>query len=242
MKPTFKPMGDSAIQITFGDKIKPEINSLVTEFFQLIKTQKIEGIIDMIPAFSTLLINYDPRIIFYKDLEKKLTQLTNFDVAISSLNSRIFEIPVLYGDDYGTDLENVAQLAGITQEEVINIHSGTDYLIYMLGFLPGFPYLGGLDERIHTPRLATPRIKIRSGSVGIGGQQTGIYPLESPGGWQLIGRTPIKTYDATSSIPILFNAGDYIRFVPITKSQYKQIEDEIKEGTYVHIIHKVEDN
>lgn len=108
-----------------------------------------------------------------------------------------------YGGEYGPDLENIAKHANLTPQEVIDIHSSSDYLIYMLGFLPGFSYLGGLDERIHTPRLANPRIKIPAGSVGIGGSQTGIYPLDSPGGWQLLGLTPVKTYDPNREVPIL---------------------------------------
>lgn len=127
--------------------------------------------------------------------------------------------------------------AGLTEEEVIEIHSSKDYLIYMLGFLPGFSYLGGLDERIHTPRLANPRIRIPAGSVGIGGSQTGIYPLDSPGGWQLLGMTPVKTYDPEREDPILFEAGDYIRFVPVSEEEYKQIKEQVENGTYECVIH-----
>ena len=152
--------------------------------------------------------------------------------------SRIFEIPVCYGGEYGPDLQNIADLAGLTPEEVIKIHSSEDYLIYMLGFLPGFSYLGGLDERIHTPRLANPRIRIPAGSVGIGGSQTGIYPLDSPGGWQLLGMTPVKTYDPGREVPILFEAGDYIRFVPVTEEEYLKIKKQVDEGAYQCVIHQ----
>ena len=155
-------------------------------------------------------------------------------------SSRIFEIPVCYGGEYGPDLENIAKHANLTPQEVIDIHSSSDYLIYMLGFLPGFSYLGGLDERIHTPRLANPRIKIPAGSVGIGGSQTGIYPLDSPGGWQLLGLTPVKTYDPNREVPILFEAGDYIRFVPVSESDFTAIKDEVEKGTYTCTIHQKE--
>ena len=128
--------------------------------------------------------------------------------------------------------------AYLTPEEVIDIHSAKDYLIYMLGFLPGFSYLGGLDERIHTPRLANPRIRIPAGSVGIGGSQTGIYPLDSPGGWQLLGMTPVKTYDPEREVPILFEAGDYIRFVPVSEEEYQEIKKQVDEGTYQCTIHQ----
>ena len=154
--------------------------------------------------------------------------------------SRVFEIPVCYGGEYGPDIENIAKHAGLTEEEVIEIHSSKDYLIYMLGFLPGFSYLGGLDERIHTPRLANPRIRIPAGSVGIGGSQTGIYPLDSPGGWQLLGMTPVKTYDPEREDPILFEAGNYIRFVPVSEEEYKQIKEQVENGTYECVIHTKE--
>ena len=189
--------GDSALLIEFGQEISPEINARITAFVHLLKAQRIEGVQDMIPAFTSLLINYDPRVVNYKTLTKRLQKLLKLDVNEETSTSRVFEIPVCYGGEYGPDIENIAKNAGLTEEEVIKIHSSKDYLIYMLGFLPGFSYLGGLDERIHTPRLANPRIRIPAGSVGIGGSQTGIYPLDSPGGWQLLGLTPVKTYEWT---------------------------------------------
>ena len=201
--------GDSALLIEFGQEISPEINARITAFVHLLKAQRIEGVQDMIPAFTSLLINYDPRVVNYKTLTKRLQKLLKLDVNEETSTSRVFEIPVCYGGEYGPDIENIAKNAGLTEEEVIKIHSSKDYLIYMLGFLPGFSYLGGLDERIHTPRLANPRIRIPAGSVGIGGSQTGIYPLDSPGGWQLLGLTPVKTYDPERENPILFEAGDY---------------------------------
>ena len=145
-----------------------------------------------------------------------------------------------YGVEYGPDLVNIAEQAGLSVEEVIKIHSSRDYLIYMLGFLQGFCYLGGLDERIHTPRLANPRIKISAGSVGIGGSQTGIYPLNSPGGCQLMGMTPVKTYDPEREVPILVEAGDYIRFVPIDEEEYKRIKELVERGEYQCIVHEGE--
>ena len=159
----------------------------------------------------------------------------NVDTKVKT--KKIYEIPVCYGGEYGPDLEFVAKNADISVEEVIKIHSSKDYLIYMLGFLPGFSYLGGLDEKIHTPRLANPRIKIPAGSVGIGGAQTGIYPLESPGGWQLIGKTPVKTYNPDRKVPILFEAGDYIRFVPISQEEFEKIEKEVNEDKYECVVY-----
>lgn len=212
--------GDSSLLIEFGKEISVEINAKITAFVHLLKVQHIEGVTDMIPAFTSLLINYDPRVVTYAALKKRLEKLLKLDVNEETSSSKIFEIPVCYGGEYGPDLDHIAKHAGLTAEEVIRIHSSKDYLIYMLGFLPGFSYLGGLDERIHTPRLANPRIKIPAGSVGIGGSQTGIYPLDSPGGWQLLGMTPVKTYDPQRKVPILFEAGDYIRFIPVSEEEY----------------------
>lgn len=187
--------GDSALLVEFGKEINKEINQKITAVVKIIKEQQIEGIVELIPSFCALVINYDPRVISYDEIKKRVESIFELDIAVGETKKRVFEIPVCYGGEYGPDIENIAKNAGLSVEEVIKIHSSRDYLIYMLGFLPGFCYLGGLDERIHTPRLANPRLKINAGSVGIGGSQTGIYPLDSPGGWQLMGMTPVKTYD-----------------------------------------------
>ena len=226
------PHGDASMLVEWGAVIDPKINQKITGLVSLFKDQKIEGVIDFIPAFSSLLINYDPRIIAFRRLKKITEDLLTIEISNNQLKKRIFEIPVCYGGEYGPDIEYIAKNAQLTKEELIQIHSGTDYLIYMLGFLPGFSYLGGLDDRIHTPRLNNPRKAIPAGSVGIGGSQTGIYPLESPGGWQLLGRTPIKTYDPEREEPILFEAGDYIRFVPVDQATYQEIEAAVAAGDY----------
>ena len=232
--------GDSSLLIEFEQKISPEINAQITAVVRMIKAQQIEGVTDMIPAFASLLINYDPRVISYAGLKSRLEKILKLEISGEASSARIFEIPVCYGGEYGPDLQNIADHAGLSPEEVIRIHSGEDYLIYMLGFLPGFSYLGGLDERIHTPRLANPRIRIPAGSVGIGGSQTGIYPLDSPGGWQLLGMTPVKTYDPDREVPILFEAGDYIRFIPVSEEEYRDIKKQVDEGTYTCTIHQKE--
>ena len=232
--------GDSSLLVEFGKKISPEINRKITAAVQMMKEQHIEGVVDMIPAFCSLLINYDPRVVTYGEIKERIQKIVRLEVKTGEVRKRIFEIPVCYGGEYGPDLGNIAEHAGLSEEEVIEIHSSRDYLIYMLGFLPGFTYLGGLDERIHTPRLANPRIKINAGSVGIGGSQTGIYPLDSPGGWQLMGMTPVKTYDPGRENPILVEAGDYIRFVPVDEQEYKRIKEQVDSGTYACVVHEEE--
>ncbi len=228
--------GDASILIEFGKEVNPEINRKITCVVQLIHDQHIEGIVDMIPAYCSLLINYDPRIVSYKKLKGRMTELLKMDVKSSVGRKRVYEIPVCYGGKYGPDIETIAEHAGISVEEVITIHSSRDYLIYMLGFLPGFCYLGGLDERIHTPRLAVPRIKIPAGSVGIGGSATGIYTMDSHGGWQMMGISPIKTFDPNREVPILLQAGDYIRFVPISEEEYEAIKEQVDADNYTCVV------
>lgn len=224
--------GDSSILIEFGREISPDINHRIAATVQLIRAQQIEGITDMIPSFCALLINYDPRVLTYAQLRGRLEQLLKVEVNTGAQKKRVYEIPVCYGGAFGPDLQNIADHAGLTPDEVIRIHSAPDYLIYMLGFLPGFCYLGGLDERIHTPRLANPRLKIPAGSVGIGGSQTGIYPIDSPGGWQLMGSTPVKTYDPERNPAILVEAGEYIHFTPIDEAEYRRIQDLVARNEY----------
>ncbi len=232
--------GDSSLLIEFGKEISPEINQKITATVQLMKEQHIEGVVDIIPAFCSLLINYDPRVIRYDELKSRMRDLVKMDIKAEAGRKKVYEIPVCYGGAYGPDIENIAKHAGLSVEEVIEIHSSRDYLIYMLGFLPGFTYLGGLDERIHTPRLANPRLKINAGSVGIGGSQTGIYPMDSPGGWQLMGMTPVKTYDPSREVPILVEAGDYIRFVPVSEEEYLRIKELVDKNEYECVVHEGE--
>jgi len=148
---------------------------------------------------------------------------------------RLGEIPTLYGGEYGPDIGAVAQHNGISEAEVISIHSGADYLVYMMGFLPGFPYLGGMSERIATPRLQTPRPSIPAGSVAIAERQTGIYPVESPGGWRIIGRTPVRLFDPGREPPVGIEPGDYLRFVPVDESGYADVQSRTRAGTYTPV-------
>ena len=174
--PKFLSSGDSAITVEFGNEISAEINACVHALDKALRKKNILGIVETVPTFRSLLIIYDPCITGGEKLKAKITKLCGDLEASSEGKKRIIEIPVLYGGKYGEDLKDVAEINKLTEDEVIKIHSGTDYLIYMLGFLPGFAYLGGLDDRIKTPRLQNPRTKIHAGAVGIGGEQTGIYP------------------------------------------------------------------
>ncbi|MDD3367895.1 MAG: 5-oxoprolinase subunit PxpB [Lachnospiraceae bacterium] len=230
--PRILTAGDAAVVVEFGNEISPEINARIKTFHDILKDKKIPGIMDVIPTFRSVLINYEPAVLLYQDIVISIKETLQESGNVSETKKRIFRIPVCYGGIYGPDLKDVAEHAGMSEEEVIICHSKEPYLIYMLGFLPGFAYLGGLDPKLAIPRLQQPRKRIEAGSVGIGGEQTGIYPLVSPAGWRLIGRTPIKPYDPDRKIPILYEAGDYIQFDPITKEEYEIIEKQVAEGTY----------
>ena len=187
---------------------------------------------ETIPAYASLLVKYDPFLTDYDALCGTLRALERQISASTVTEGKIVEIPVCYGGEFGPDLPTVAHHAGMSEQDVVSLHCAHDYLIDMLGFLPGFAYLGGLDPRLHTPRLSVPRTEIPAGSVGIGGAQTGIYPLASPGGWQIIGRSPVRPYDPERAQPILYRAGEYLRFQPITQKQYDAIEAQIAAGGY----------
>lgn len=224
--------GDSAIIMEFGNEISKEINSKIRSTIKKIEENKLKGVVEMVPTYRSITISYNPLITSYKELVGKLKEFENEAASLEEESVKLIEIPTLYGGEYGPDLDFVAENAGLSKDEVIKIHTGTDYLVYMLGFAPGFTYLGGMDERIATPRLKSPRLKIAAGSVGIAGSQTGMYPSDSPGGWQLIGRTPLKLYDENSEPPVFVNSGDYIRYISIDEDEYNRIKKEVEESKY----------
>ena len=232
--------GDSAVCVEFGNEISPEINKKIRAFKIAVEKSDIPGIVETVPTYRSLLVHYHPEVIGCKALTEKFDKLMGSLSSIPIPPPTVIEIPVLYGGEMGPDIENVAEHNHKTVEEVIKIHTSEEYLIYMIGFIAGFPYLGGMSKEIATPRLKSPRVKIEGGSVGIAGEQTGIYPVASPGGWQLIGRTPLKLYDADREKPVLLEAGQYIKFAAVTEEEYKKIEKEVEDGTYKYVVYDKE--
>lgn len=244
--PRFLTAGDTGLVVEFGDTIDPAINRRVRELFlalagsesrpyqATVQDRASAGlpILDLIPTYRSLLITYDPLKITFDDLRAAIERIEGGLGSATVPAPRILEVPTAYGGDFGPDLPFVASHNGLREDEVVAIHAGTDYLVYMMGFSPGFPYLGGMSERIATPRLKTPRTVIPAGSVGIAQAQTGIYPVESPGGWQLIGRTPLLLFDPSRTPPVLVEAGDSIRFTPISAADYGALSTAIAAGAW----------
>ena len=218
--------------IEFGSEIDPEVNALVHRAAAAIERAQLDGVIELVPTYRSLMLHYDPSQTRQDTLQQAILSLDMEETGASG-GHRVVEIPTLYGEEYGPDIGFVAENAELAESEVIRIHSGADYLVYAMGFSPGFPYLGGLDPRLNTPRLKTPRTLIPAGSVGIAETQTGAYPVASPGGWQLIGRTPLKLFDPDSDPPTVINAGDRVRFVPLAdEEEYMAIERQVRDGGY----------
>ncbi|MFT9596764.1 5-oxoprolinase subunit PxpB [Mesobacillus sp.] len=218
------PLGDVAVVLSFGNEIDERTNRQIQLFVSKLEKEKIRGILEWVPAYTSLTIYYQPEIIVYESLKAELEK-----VSLSAGDSKperkfVYEIPVCYGGEWGEDLAYVADYHGLEKQEVINFHANREYLIYMMGFMPGFPYLGGLPAKLAVPRLEKPRQSVMPGAVGIGGNQTGIYPADVPSGWRIIGTTPVTLFSPDKEEPFLFRSGHYIKFVPISEEQFLTIK------------------
>jgi len=225
-KVKFLISSDTSVCVEFGNEISKDINAKIRAFEAALKEHPIEGIQETVPTYRSVLVHYDPGVVTFGQLEERILDVLEKSGNAQTDEGELVRVPVCYGGEYGPDLEHVAEYHNMTPEEVIRIHTGAECLIYMLGFTPGFSYMGGMDERIATPRLKTPRVKIPAGSVGIAGGQTGIYPIDSPGGWQLIGRTPLKLYDPHREPSVLFESGQRVQFYAISEEEYKRMEEQ----------------
>lgn len=222
--------GDSAIFCKLGDTINEDLAEKIASFNSSISSMPGSGIIETVPAYLGIMVYFNPLKTEINTLVEKIREIySKPDDSITADQGTVHFIPVCYGEDFGPDLGHVASHNSITDTEVISIHSAGSYRVYMLGFTPGFPYLGGMDHRIATPRKSTPSLGIKAGSVGIAGEQTGIYPVTSPGGWQIIGRTPLVLFNpADNSRPFLFRAGDVLNFYPVDRSTFDIITSRLR--------------
>lgn len=228
-----KQYTEDSLTLLFGEEISSDTNKKIVNTRKYIDQLNIDGIIETIISYTRLVIYFDPLIIENTNLIEIIQDIDMDAIIDEEYAYRIVEIPVCYGGEYGPDMWRFEEQE-ISIDEVIQRHANKEYLVYMVGFMPGFVYLGGLDEKLFMDRLDSPRTNIDAGSVGIAGQQTGVYPYDSPGGWNLIGRTPIKLYDIRrGEDTILYDAGDRIVFKPITKEEYNHIKIQVDAGTYI---------
>ncbi len=227
----FLPAGDLAVSVELGDEISREVNARVLALEYLIQQKGLPGVLETVPTFRSLLVYYDPFVVGYEEVVATLTALIPEARPEVLPPARTVEIPCCYGGDLGFELEAAAARLGLTAEEVARLHAEADYYVYFVGFTPGLPYMTGMPERLTIPRLETPRTKTPAGSVGIGGKQCSIYPVESPGGFWVLGRTPLRLYDPASPDPILLRAGDHVRFRSINRVEFDRIAASVAAGT-----------
>jgi inhibitor of KinA len=226
-------MGDRCLMVEFGQHVDPETNLKARAFAERLLAHPIGGVIDVVPAFTSVAVHYRPEAVPDSDSDADQSPYarlsTLIEVALAQASSRsvgtprVVEVPVCYGGDFGPDLPEIAVACGLTQAQAIELHSSGSHLVYMLGFAPGSPYIGGLDQRLALPRRATPRTKVAAGTVAIAREQSAIYSIEMPGGWNLIGRTPLRLFNLADDPPCLLRPGDCIRFVPISPDRYEVI-------------------
>ncbi|AVM22728.1 5-oxoprolinase subunit PxpB [Bacillus pumilus] len=235
---TFHPLGDAAIVIQAGADICEEIHERVVQLFSCIEQHPFVGYVEAVQAFTNVTVFYEPYTV-HQSAQLQKVDLSPYEWVKNYIETlleekwredvhterRIVEIPVCYGGELGPDLEEVARINGLTPEEVVRIHTAGTYLVYMIGFAPGFPFLGGLSEKIAAPRRETPRMSIPKGSVGIAGKQTGVYPISTPGGWQLIGQTPLSLFLPDRAVPSLLKAGDEVRFVQMSEKEFFSMKE-----------------
>ena len=221
-------MGDRGLLLEFGDEISHEISERVRTMALAIQAEAMEGIIETVPTYRSLLIIYNPVIFYVEDLKKRLNRIEEGLQQAAFPEPNLTHIPVVYGGMYGPDLEGVAKFHQVSPEEVIQLHCSKPYLIFMVGFMPGFPYMGELPQALATPRLKTPRLSVPKGSVAIAQRQTGIYSMESPGGWQILGRTPMELFTPLKDPPALLHMGDFVQFYPIDEKEFEEMKNNTK--------------
>jgi inhibitor of KinA len=215
--PRILPVGEAAFTVEFGDRLDEQLSRQVHALDAVLSVQRFPGIVETIPTYRSLLVMYDPLVVDEAPVRATLNAAVEKLHAQRSVpaEGQLIEIPVYYGGEWGPDLEDVSAHCGLTPDQVIRLHTASTYLVAMLGFAPGFAYLFGLHSSLATPRLTTPRTRVEPGSIGVAGAQTGLYALPTPGGWRIIGRTPMSLFDPARDDPFALRAGDRVRFVAI---------------------------
>jgi KipI family sensor histidine kinase inhibitor len=232
MTPSFLPCGDCALTLELGDRIDAGVNARVISLAASIKAAAIPGVEEIVPSYRSILVRYDPEIVRGRELEARLTDLGE-RLDMTAEPARGWTIPVVYGGEVGQDLEEISAMKGLAPEETIALHAGSEYRVFMIGFAPGFAYLGGLPEILRTPRLQTPRQWVPAGAIGIGGQQASVNSVAGPSGWRFIGWTPIRVFDPARPTPFLLQAGDRVRFAPIDPETGKRLAARAEAGETV---------
>jgi len=219
--------GDSAVILELPNRIDPDINAAAVAIAESVQADAIAGVRDIVPTYRTVAVHFDPLRTDYAALVERLRAVSSqlAQQTARSVPSQPIRVPVLYGGDSGPDLASVALYAGVSEAEAVEIHASRLYRVFMLGFMPGLAYMGSVDPRIAAPRLAVPRVRVAAGSVGIAGAQTGVYPLSTPGGWQIVGATPLRPFDPRRSEPFLFKAGDAVQFYAIDEQEYESLSN-----------------
>ncbi|HLE44470.1 MAG TPA: 5-oxoprolinase subunit PxpB [Methylomirabilota bacterium] len=231
-EPRILPAGDLAVSVELADEISREANARVLTLERLLTERRLPGIVETLPTFRSLLVCYDPLVLGWPELVRAIRALAPELAGAMPPAGRRVELPCAYGGEHGPDLEEVARRLGLAPEEVVRLHAGAEHFVYFIGFTPGLPYMTGMPERLTIPRLDRPRTKTPPGSVGIGGAQCSIYSVESPGGFWVLGRTPLRLYDPGAPDPILLRAGDHVRFRPIDAEEFQAIAASVAAGTY----------
>ncbi|PYM91055.1 MAG: hypothetical protein DME04_20605 [Candidatus Rokuibacteriota bacterium] len=228
----FLPAGDLAVSVELGQEISVDVNTRVRALEFLIQQKGLTGVVETVPTFSSLLVYYDPRAIAYEPLCASIAELVPQATTGVLPPARTVELPCCYDAELGFDLEAAAGRLALPVDELVRLHASAEYLVYFIGFTPGLPYMTGMPERINIPRLDTPRTKTPPGSVGIGGIQCCIYSVESPGGFWILGRTPLRLYDADAAEPTLLRPGDRVRFRPIARAEFDAIAAAVAAGPW----------
>jgi KipI family sensor histidine kinase inhibitor len=222
--PTIRPLAESGLLVELGDTIAPATTARVMALTGALDAAALPGVLDVVPSYTTVLIAFDPEVADWETLAAGVRRLWADLGEATAAPAREVEIPVAYGGELGPDLADVAAHAGLSPEEVVARHAAAEYVVACMGFAPGFAFLAGLPPALATPRLVKPRTRVPAGSVGIGGAQTGVYPMATPGGWRLIGRTPLRLFDLSRAEPFLLRPGDRVRFAPIDAAAFQEME------------------